>query len=98
MMAMERWPALTAPNRRAPTCCAYVQIAAVHGWLILDLEYMTEAGAGRNIAHKAIVERTEKITYERTKARAPRPTTAEAFAHLPIVETMRSSRSRCNGM
>lgn len=32
---------------------------------------------GMDEARKAIVERTEKITYERTKARAPRPTTAE---------------------
>jgi transposase len=35
-----------------------------------------------------VVERTEKITYERTKDRAKRPTPAEVFAHIPVSETI----------
>lgn len=36
----------------------------------------------------AVNDRTEQITYERTKARAPRPTPAEVFAHVPVTETV----------
>lgn len=39
-------------------------------------------------ARNAVAEQTEKITYERTKMRAPRPTPAEAFAHIPVTETI----------
>ena len=36
----------------------------------------------------AVVDRVEKVTYERRKAREPRPTPAEAFAHVPVTETI----------
>ena len=36
----------------------------------------------------AVNDRTEQITYERTKAREPRPTPAEVFAHVPVTETV----------
>lgn len=40
-------------------------------------------------ARTAVTERTEQIAYERTKgARAPRPTAAETFAHVPVTETV----------
>ena len=39
-------------------------------------------------AREAVVERTERIAYERTKNREPRPTPAEAFAHIPVTETV----------
>ena len=36
----------------------------------------------------AVVERTQKITYERSKTREPRTTPAETFAHVPVTETV----------
>ncbi len=40
-------------------------------------------------AKMAVAERTETITYERTKGPKPsRPTPAETFAHLPVTETI----------
>lgn len=39
-------------------------------------------------ARAAAVERTEKIAYERTKPAQPRRTPAEAFAHVPVTETV----------
>ena len=40
-------------------------------------------------ARAAVAERTEQITYERTKGpKAPRPTAAETFAHGPVTETV----------
>src|SRR5258708_5826218 len=40
-------------------------------------------------ARAAVTERTEQITYERTKGpKAPRPTAAESFAHVPVTETI----------
>lgn len=36
----------------------------------------------------SVAQRTEKITYERAKDRAKRPTPAEAFAHIPVSETV----------
>jgi transposase len=40
-------------------------------------------------AQKAVAERTEQISYERTKGAKPaRPTTAETFAHVPVTETV----------
>jgi transposase len=44
--------------------------------------------SGVDDARSAVVDRTEKITYERTKRREPRPTPAEAFAHIPVTETV----------
>lgn len=44
--------------------------------------------SGVEQARSAVVERTEKIAYERTKCRQPRPTPAEAFAHIPVTETV----------
>lgn len=35
-----------------------------------------------------VSERTEKITYERSKSREPRQSAAETFAHLPVTETV----------
>jgi transposase len=39
-------------------------------------------------ARAAVVERTEKITYERAKSRPSRVTPTEAFAELPVTETV----------
>ncbi|HMJ13102.1 MAG TPA: IS66 family transposase [Polyangiaceae bacterium] len=40
-------------------------------------------------ARAAVTERTEQITYARTKGpKAPRPTAAESFAHVPVTETI----------
>jgi len=40
-------------------------------------------------AKAAVAERTEQITYERTKgAKTSRPTPAESFAHVPVTETI----------
>ena len=39
-------------------------------------------------ARAAVVDRTETLTYERTKRREPRRTPAEAFAHIPVTETL----------
>jgi transposase len=36
----------------------------------------------------AVAERIEKIAYERTARREPRPTSAETFAHVPVTETV----------
>jgi len=44
--------------------------------------------SGIEATKAAIVDRTEKITYERTKTREPRPTPAEVFAHVPVTETV----------
>ncbi len=44
--------------------------------------------AGLEEARAAVAERTEKIAYERTARREPRPTAAEAFAHVPVTETV----------
>ena len=44
--------------------------------------------AGVEDARAAVAERTEKISYERTSRREPRPTPAEAFAHVPVTETV----------
>jgi transposase len=43
---------------------------------------------GVDEARTAVVERTEKIAYERTTTRTPRPTPAETFAHIPVTETV----------
>ena len=43
---------------------------------------------GVDEARTAVGARTERIAYERTKPREPRPTPAEAFAHLPVTETV----------
>lgn len=39
-------------------------------------------------AREAVVDRVEKIAYERSKSRQPRLTPAEAFAHIPVTETV----------
>ncbi len=39
-------------------------------------------------ARAAVVERTEKITYERAQSRPSRVTPTEAFAELPVTETV----------
>jgi transposase len=44
--------------------------------------------AGLDEARAAVAERTEKIAYERTARREPRPTPAETFAHVPVTETV----------
>lgn len=44
---------------------------------------------GVDDARSAVVDHTEKITYERTKRREPRPTPAEAFAHIPVTGAKR---------
>jgi transposase len=45
--------------------------------------------AGADDARAAVAERTERIAYERAKgAKAPRPTAAETFAHVPVTETI----------
>ena len=43
---------------------------------------------GVDEARAGVVERTEKIAYERTKSRSSRVNPAEAFAELPITETL----------
>jgi transposase len=42
--------------------------------------------SGIEATQAAILDCTEKITYERTKTREPRPTPAEVFAHVPVTE------------
>lgn len=45
--------------------------------------------AGIEAARAAVTERTQTISYERTKgASQPRPTPAETFAHVPVTETV----------
>lgn len=45
--------------------------------------------AGIEEARAAVTERTQTISYERTKgASQPRPTPAETFAHVPVTETV----------
>lgn len=39
-------------------------------------------------ARTAVEAQTERIEYERTKRREPRPTAAENFAHIPVTETV----------
>jgi hypothetical protein len=43
---------------------------------------------GVDEAREAVVQRIEKVAYERSKSRQPRPTPAEVFTHLPVVETV----------
>ena len=53
----------------------------------LDAAQLKLAGVGET--RMAVAERTEKITYERTKgAKEARTTPAESFAHLPVTETV----------
>ncbi len=54
----------------------------------LDVTQRQLGLAGVDEARTAVAEQTEKITYERTKRREPRPTPAEAFAHIPVTETV----------
>lgn len=54
----------------------------------LDLAPGQLALAGVDQARAAVVEKTEQITYERTKSREPRTSAAETFAHLPVTETV----------
>ena len=53
----------------------------------LDLT-QRQLALGVDEVRAAVVERTERIAYERTKTRAPRATPAEAFAHIPVTETV----------
>jgi transposase len=39
-------------------------------------------------ARAAVAQHTERVSYERAKPREPRPTPAEAFAHVPVTETV----------
>jgi transposase len=54
----------------------------------LDLAPGQLALVGVDQARAAVVEKTEKITYERTRSREPRTSAAETFAHLPVTETV----------
>lgn len=54
----------------------------------LDLSTRQLSLNGIDEVRAAVDERVEKITYERTKARAPRPTPAEVFAHVPVSEVV----------
>jgi transposase len=53
----------------------------------LDLA-QRQLALGVDDVRAAVAERSEKIAYERTKAREPRATPAEAFAHIPVTETV----------
>jgi transposase len=54
----------------------------------LDLTQRQLPLSGVDDARAAVVERTEKIAYERTKPSQPRRTPAETFAHVPVTETV----------
>ena len=54
----------------------------------LDVTQRQLAFAGVDEARAAVEEKTEKITYERSKSREPRRTPAETFAHVPVTETL----------
>lgn len=54
----------------------------------LDVTQRQLAFAGVDEARAAVEEKTEKITYERSKSREPRRTPAETFAHVPVTETV----------
>ena len=54
----------------------------------LDLSQRQLALGGVDAAREAVGERIEKVTYERSKSRQPRPTPAEVFAHVPVTETI----------
>ncbi len=54
----------------------------------LDATQRQLAFAGVDEARAAVAEKTEKITYERSKSREPRRTPAETFAHVPVTETV----------
>src|SRR5579871_2771981 len=44
--------------------------------------------SGVEDARTAVAQHTEQVTYERAKRREPRPTPVEAFAHVPVTETV----------
>src|SRR5690606_36579540 len=54
----------------------------------LDVTQRQLALPGVEEARAAVEEKTEKITYERSKSREPRRTPAETFAHVPVTETV----------
>lgn len=54
----------------------------------LDVTQRQLAFAGVDEVRAAVEEKTEKITYERSKSREPRRTPAETFAHVPVTETV----------
>lgn len=55
----------------------------------LDLAQRQLPLSGLEEARAAVVvDHTERIAYERTTRREPRPTPAEAFAHVPVTETV----------
>jgi transposase len=54
----------------------------------LDITQRQLSFAGVDEARAAVVDRTEKITYERSKSRQPSPTPAETFAHVPVTESV----------
>lgn len=54
----------------------------------LDPAQRQLALSGVEETRAAVAEHTERVTYERTKRREPRPTPAEAFAHIPVTETV----------
>ena len=54
----------------------------------LDVTQRQLAFAGVDEARTAVAEKTEKITYERSKSDEARRTPAETFAHVPVTETL----------
>ena len=54
----------------------------------LDVTQRQLALVGLDEARAAVQEKTEKITYERSKSRQPRRTPAETFAHVPVTQTV----------
>lgn len=54
----------------------------------LDVTQRQLALPGVDEARAAVTAKTEKIAYERATAREPRRTPAEAFAHVPVTETV----------
>lgn len=54
----------------------------------LDVTQRQLAFAGVDAARAAVTEKTEKITYERSRSGGPRRTPAETFAHVPVTETV----------
>jgi transposase len=54
----------------------------------LDVTQRQLALEGVEEAQAAVAEKTQQIAYERSKSPAPRRTPAEAFAHVPVTETV----------